>query len=100
MLLVYPEPEGSAGWTYFIQPKRGGLIKIGFTSSEPRGRLAKLQTGSPVELQIIALLRGNQEQDLHKKFAKLRRHGEWFHPGKSLLTFISQECNSHVTSVI
>lgn len=81
-----PRPPAS-GWVYFIAPLDGGLIKIGFSRSEPHIRMAALQSGSPLELEIISCRRGTMadEQDLHFRFRHLRRHGEWFEPAPELL---------------
>ena len=58
-------------WTYFIQPEKGGHIKIGYTSRNPLQRLSALQTGCPDKLKIVGLIKGDVEKDLHKKFKKL-----------------------------
>jgi hypothetical protein len=70
-------------FTYFIQAARVGHIKIG-RAIDPLQRLAELQTGSPVKLELLAVLRGDHEAMLHRKFADLRIHGEWFRPGMRL----------------
>ena len=81
-------------WTYFVQSVDGGPIKIGFTEGEPSVRLSGLQTGSPVKLQIIGLLYGNREREMHERFKEFRVHREWFEPKKPLLEFIKTECTS------
>jgi len=53
------------GYTYFVQCPEGGAIKIGWTSNEPERRIKQLLTGSPVPLQLIGLLTGNRERELH-----------------------------------
>lgn len=69
------------GWVYFIQARTGGPVKIGFSYS-PSHRLADLQIGCPVRLQIIAKIPGTDEveRELHRELAKDRSHGEWFRP--------------------
>jgi Meiotically up-regulated gene 113 len=54
-------------------------IKIG-RSMDVRKRLRALQTGSPVDLKIMAWFPGcgPSEHDLHQRFSEYRRHGEWF----------------------
>jgi hypothetical protein len=40
---------------------------------------------------VLAVVEGqyrDEEQALHKKFAKERSHGEWFHPSKRLMKHI------------
>lgn len=76
---------------YFIQAADGtGPIKIG-VSIRPEKRLEKVQTFSPVRLQIIKTFKGGNAQELaiHHRFAHLRLHGEWFSPASELLDFIN-----------
>lgn len=56
-----------------------GLHKIG-SSHEPARRLATLQTGSPVVLELVAAWPGDDrgERALHALFSDRRAHGEWF----------------------
>ena len=63
---------------YFIEGP-GGLVKIG-TSLGVADRLKALQTGSPTPLRLIGDITGDTttERQIHKHFAKYRRHGEWF----------------------
>ena len=63
---------------YFIGAETGP-IKIGITTY-PKLRLEHLQTGSPVPLQIHALVRGGRslERAYHEYFDRWRLHGEWF----------------------
>lgn len=77
---------------YFIQPVAGGLIKIGIASNVT-ARLSGLQTGSPVELRVIGVIRGvdqTAEAGLHLRFAASRKHGEWFEPTPELLAYIAE----------
>lgn len=65
--------------TYFIQAESGGPIKIGrSTPAGVRGRLASLQTGSPLKLVLRFLAWGDLEFSLHHAFAEFRLAGEWF----------------------
>lgn len=75
--------------TYFIQGVDGGPIKIG-RSVDPLSRLSSLQTGSPVVLKMLATVPGEllPEEALHKAFADLRTHGEWFSADPQLLSLI------------
>lgn len=74
-------------YVYFIQAGTDGLIKIGY-SSDPKRRLANLQ--SPVPLRLLATMRGGRklERRLHKKLAAHRKHGEWFEPHRDVLAII------------
>lgn len=76
-------------FVYFAQPKNGGLIKIG-SASRPKARIAQLQVTSPIEIVLLAIVRGSRRQELalHEHFSKHRAHGEWFQPCSELLKFI------------
>lgn len=64
---------------YFVGGMSTGLIKIGKADNAKR-RLMELQTGSPDELVLLAVIPGgrDEEQQLHDRFRETRRHGEWF----------------------
>lgn len=69
---------------YFIQPRSGGLIKIGVTSDIDR-RLKELQTGQAAELRVVhkivfdkRAIAERVEQLLHSRYAQYRSNGEWF----------------------
>lgn len=54
--------------------------KIGW-AKDPEQRIRELQTGSPVPLEIIGVIRGGTletENELHVAFGQHRLHGEWF----------------------
>lgn len=78
-----------AEFVYFIEATTSGLIKIG-SASNPVGRLAALQTGSPERLRLLGTEPGGaaRERELHSIFAADRSHGEWFHPSEALLNLI------------
>ena len=61
-------------------------IKIGFTAGCPRARCRKLSLASPVELVVLAAVPGTLalEAAYHRRFARLRLHGEWFKPHESI----------------
>ena len=75
---------------YFIQHGKGGDIKIGTTTSNPHVRMARLQTGTPIELKLLVAAPGgpSEEQAMHQRFAALHVRGEWFRAEASLLGFI------------
>lgn len=64
---------------YFVKSVATGLVKIGFSADLHR-RMKSLQTGSAEILELIAVMPGSpcDEKSLHSRFAKLRRHHEWF----------------------
>ena len=71
---------------YLIQGERSGLVKIGYASN-PRVRLAGLQSGSG-EIQVILgflpATKPADEGELHRKFRQHSVHGEWFHPAPEI----------------
>lgn len=79
------------GWVYFILADDLGLVKIGHADNV-RTRLDSLRGMSPVGLTLIATIQGDQilERSLHKKFARLRDHGEWFRYTMEISQFIKE----------
>lgn len=74
---------------YFVQGTLVPLIKIGFASNI-YARFKAMQVGSPDKLRVILLLNSEDglEESIHRRFAYLRQHGEWFSPEKELLDYI------------
>jgi hypothetical protein len=69
---------GEVPCTYVIAADSVGLAKIG-RSKKFAKRLENLVAGSPVTLRLIARFRDyHLEERLHERFAKWRRHAEWF----------------------
>lgn len=68
---------GSGVQTYIVKHPVTGLLKIG-RSANAEGRIKSLETGAGAPLSTLALIPGDVEQELHQRFAALRRHGEWF----------------------
>jgi len=66
-------------YTYFVQAKDGGPVKIGMTN-DYEDRLKGLQSGYPYKLVIRKLFinAGWLERELHKNFSRQRLRGEWF----------------------
>lgn len=65
---------------YFIKPiGMDGPIKIGF-SKNPERRMKSFATWCPFPLEIICTAPGvaHDEGRLHRRFANLHTHGEWF----------------------
>lgn len=71
--------QGSESHVYFIESESAGLIKIG-RSVDPVSRFNAIRTMSPDKLVLLGSVPETvcSESELHKKFAKHRRHGEWF----------------------
>lgn len=77
---------------YFVRARSGGLIKIG-KAVNVANRLALFQMGSPVPLEVVAVVRKCHpylERRLHNYFAAHRVRGEWFAPSLELLRLIGQ----------
>jgi hypothetical protein len=75
-----PYRQEADGYVYFIVAEGCDRVKIGY-SRDPTVRLNELQTGSPFPLRIVRVIpacRGTLETRVHKHFADLRLHGEWF----------------------
>ncbi len=86
-----PAPAPAISRVYFLQALDGGPIKIG-VSNNPEGRLASLQTGSPVKLRILGTAAGDQRREarLHRKLAAHRLHGEWFADAPEVMAAIGE----------
>lgn len=71
---------------YFVRPVGSeGPVKIG-CSLLPENRLAALAVWSPVPLEIVALLEGDEslERRFHASFREDWSHGEWFKASERL----------------
>ena len=71
------------GYVYIIFTRGGEFMKVGFTKTDPRLRMASLQTGNHLHLRLGSLFPGcrNMERALHQRLAEFRASGEWFrHP--------------------
>lgn len=68
---------------YFITD--GTAVKIGWTNRKPERRLIALQLGNPRDLEIIATVDGDRddEQWLHSFLSEFHLRGEWFDLRKS-----------------
>jgi hypothetical protein len=75
------------GYTYFVRHQ--DMIKIG-SSMQPEGRIRALQTGFPLDLEVLAVVSMEvaDEYQTHQRFAHLRVRGEWFRSEPDLLAFI------------
>jgi hypothetical protein len=64
---------------YMIRAGMGGDVKIGL-AADPLKRLKALQTSNTAKLRLIRVLDGeaDAEKALHRRFAALRKSGEWF----------------------
>jgi hypothetical protein len=88
-----PVPNGPK--VYFI--RCGDFIKIGFSEQTER-RFKSLQTAAAAPLELLGTIHGERELELHRQFAHLRSHGEWFRAAPELLAFITAHADSmHAT---
>lgn len=87
------------GYVYFARAEGMDLVKVGY-ARHPASRLETLQTGSPVELYIWATVPGDiaLEKELHKQFAHLRSHGEWFRLSFEIDKFLMENPGARISS--
>lgn len=76
--------SGTCVKTYFFRNETTGLIKIG-KSASPKIRLKQIQGIVGAELNLIGVIDGDIEFDLHCKFKKYRQVGEWFEDRDGLI---------------
>lgn len=80
---------------YFIladaDPK---CIKIGHTKRPIKLRMSVLQSWSPYNLSLIGIIPGGRslEAQIHQRFAKHYKCGEWFNAADELMQFIKKQC--------
>ncbi len=71
----------SKGWVYILS-ENTKYYKIGHTHSDPKNRIADLQTGNPRELKLLIKIETEfpdaLEARLHTKFANKCERNEWF----------------------
>ena len=76
---------------YFLQEaiENPTAIKIG-SGNDPMSRKESLEAGNPIKLKLLAVMRGSikEEKALHKRFAELRLHREWFRYEDPLRCFV------------
>jgi hypothetical protein len=75
--------------TYFIRARGMGDIKIG-KSNQVRVRVRSLFTAASRGIDLIACYPApiTHETELHAEFEHLRLCGEWFRPGRELLSHL------------
>jgi hypothetical protein len=84
------------GLVYIIRAEESRRVKIGYTSTEPVGRLNALQTGSPERLSLVATFPGSMdlERAIHAMLSGSRMHGEWFDDTEHVRLFVAGVCVS------
>lgn len=75
--------EGPYDCVYFL--KAGEYIKIGYTKGRLFKRIADLQVGNPIKIEIEHFMAGSRvvEKKLHRIFKKYKVSGEWFKINKA-----------------
>lgn len=73
--------------TYIARSNASGLIKIG-RSINPKARMLSLGTGAGCNPELLLVIDGDHERSLHRKFARLRVHGEWFSDDGSIMEYV------------
>jgi len=74
--------------TYLM--KSGMHVKIGRTTKGGlKSRLSCIQTGNPLEVELVCCIDGDYESELHEMFSEHRHRGEWFHADGEIFRFFS-----------
>ena len=81
----------SIEYVYFIKEKESNeFIKIGKSINyNSKARLNELQNGNPRPLELICITYKYTEFQLHKKFEKYRKLGEWFYYSDEIKNFLN-----------
>lgn len=92
---------GMSGFVYFIQAEPVEAVKIGYSRYHPRERMRALQLGCPTPLKLTAFIEGSMKDEdaLHRAFAHLRIHTEWFRLEGELAHLLAQLRHSRPTEV-
>ncbi len=91
--LSMARPEKQCGYIYFLLAESVSAIKIGFTrEGRLEGRMADYRVHSPYEYDLLKLIPGTmvEERMIHRRFVKLKIHGEWFAYTDELKKFIDK----------
>lgn len=88
----------SLGYVYFVISRSENMVKIGWSIRHPDKRLSMLRVGSPVRLDRLGYMRGDEslEQKIHQRFWSFRTHGEWFSHEGELAKFIKEHAKPWV----
>ena len=84
------EEGDTSDCVYFIEAVGSGRVKIGIASTSLKGRMSGIACHSPFPLNVLLTIPGGgkEERELHKRFAHLRVHREWFLLQGELLDYI------------
>jgi hypothetical protein len=78
-------------FVYFIHCPLAGVVKIGFSQTNPELRFRSCETYSPLPLVRLGVIRTTDvsESATHRKFDHLRSRNEWFLAAADLMGFIA-----------
>lgn len=84
-------PQDRLSYVYFIFAPDVDRVKIGI-SKQPNRRLQALQRSSPVDLELLGIFPGTEDEEsrLHSHFAKYLYRDEWFEVRGELLDWIEE----------
>jgi hypothetical protein len=82
--------EQSKTFTYLIKNPLTGLIKIG-KSNDVKTRISNLECGSGASLKVLAIIEGDIERYLHKKFSNCHAYKEWFRDDNRVISKFAKE---------
>lgn len=74
-----PLANDDVGYVYILACPSTGLMKIG-RAADVVDRVCAIARMSGARLELVSIMSdpGNLEAHLHRRFAKYRKHGEWF----------------------
>lgn len=82
------------GHTYVIAYPRVGVVKIGQAVYYAE-RVRQVIRHSPVAAEVLCAFVGlHHERELHKKFAHIRRHGEFFEDCSELREYLASRADA------
>jgi hypothetical protein len=84
-----PPPLTEGGWCYLYFVQRSNLVKIGKTTNVAR-RLETFRTANHEPLTLLSAVpaHADLEAAVHRRFAEVKRTGEWFEMCDDLQAFI------------
>lgn len=77
---------------YLVRDTIDNTLKIG-RSKSPKSRLQQLQTSTSHKLELLYVIKdkGYLEEEVHKRFAKIRLASEWFENDSSMIKYFKEE---------
>lgn len=86
----FVKAKRSEGFIYYFKSRN--MVKIGF-AVDVALRLRTIQGMSPVPVLCLGFHSGSLKDEgaIHRKFAKYRKHGEWFEYGDDIKKFVKEK---------